>query len=244
MARITTFTLFRYKGFRNKFWALSQMGLAHRQLKCVPGQLFYKMLGTGKAGFSTSPDWTVYGLLQVWDTESAAEEFFRTHPQMKAFGAHTLQHLCLFMHPIRSRGQWNGGNPFKPSTHHGAEEGPIAVVTRATIRKRYLHRFWKYVPRSQRPLGSMPGLLYSKGIGETPFIDMATISLWESSEAMERYAYGTEAHRGAIQKTRQLGWYREELFARFRLYRAEGSWEGMPQFNVLMGGPDRTDKGR
>jgi len=244
MASITTFTLLRYKGFRNRFWALTQMGLAHRRLRSVPGQSFYKMLGTGKAGFSTSPDWAVYGLLQVWDGEAAAEDFFESHPQMQAFKACTSEYLCLFMQPIRSMGQWNGRNPFETSSYAAGVQGPIAVLTRATIRKRHLYRFWKYVPRSQRPLGKMPGLLYSKGIGETPFIDMATISLWESVAAMQHYAYGTDAHKGAIQKTRELGWYREELFARFSPYRAEGSWEDIPRLNDLMGGRDRTDKAR
>ena len=36
---------------------------------------FYKLLGTGSEGFSTWPDWSVYGLLQVWDSEALAESF-------------------------------------------------------------------------------------------------------------------------------------------------------------------------
>ncbi len=233
MTPITTFTLFRYKGFGNKFWALSQMGLAPRRLRKVDGASFYKMLGTGGSGFSTRPDWGVYALLQVWQSESAAEVFLDSHPVMQAFRQRAEESLSLFMYPVRSRGNWNGKNPFETGSETLPAEGPVAVLTRATIRKRHLFRFWRYVPTSQRPLGSMPGLIYSKGIGETPFIDMATISLWESAASMEAYAYGTDAHKGAIRKTRQLDWYREELFARFRPYRAMGSWEGIPVSALL-----------
>jgi heme-degrading monooxygenase HmoA len=233
MTATTTLSLFRYRGFSNAFWAFSQMGLAPRRLKNVPGMSFHKLLGTGSAGFSTWPDWSVYGLLQVWDSADAATAFFDTHPQIQAFQKKAEESLRIFMHPVRSKGVWNGRNPFAPGDETLPATGVTAVLTRATIKKRYLRRFWSYVPRSQQPLSAAEGLIYSKGVGETPFIDMATFSLWESAEAMQAYAYGTEAHLGAIRRTRELGWYREELFARFRPYRIEGSWEGIPGLHTL-----------
>lgn len=140
------------------------------------------------------------------------------------------------MKPLVSRGLWNGQNPFSVPQAPAGQSGAIAVLTRASIRKKYLYRFWKYVPHSQRPLEKSKGLLYSKGIGETPFIDMATFSLWESREAMQAYAYGTEAHREAIRRTRELGWYREELFARFRPYQIDGTWKDAPKLGRLKQG--------
>ena len=194
---------------------------------------FYKLLGTGSEGFSTWPDWSVYGLLQVWDTESLAGSFFRSHPQMGAFLNRSEESMRIFMKPIRSKGLWDGQNPFLHQEEPDEDSGPIAVLTRATIRKKYLLRFWKYVPHSQQPLGTSTGLLYSKGIGETPLTDMATFSLWENQEAMQAYAYGTDAHIGAIRKTRELGWYREELFARFRPYKIDGTWKDIPNLESL-----------
>ncbi len=229
----TTLTLFRYRGFSNAFWAFSQMGLAPRRLKDVPGMSFFKLLGTGSAGFSTWPDWSVYGLLQVWDEPEAATAFFDTHPQMRAFQKRSVESLRIFMQPVRSKGAWNGRNPFAPKDEMQPTPGVTAVLTRATIKKRYLRRFWSYVPRSQEPLSGAEGLIFSKGVGETPFIDMATFSLWERAEDMQAYAYGSEAHLGAIRRTRELGWYREELFARFRPYRIEGSWEGIRGLDTL-----------
>ena len=233
MSKTVTLTLFRYRGFRNTFWALSQMGLAHARLKGVPGMEFYKMLGTGSQGFSTWPDWSVYGLLQVWDSDTSADSFFCSHPQAHAFFHRSEESLRFYLKPLRSKGLWDGQNPFEHSEEPPEDAGPLAVLTRASIRKKHLVRFWKYVPHSQRPLGASPGLLYSKGIGETPFTDMATFSLWESREAMHAYAYGTAAHKEAIRKTRELGWYREELFARFRPFRVEGTWRDIPNLDAL-----------
>ena len=205
---------------------------------------FYKLLGTGSEGFSTRPDWSVYGLLQVWDTPSQAESFFSSHPQMTAFGNRSEESLRIFMKPIRSKGLWDGQNPFGIEQESPGDTGPIAVLTRATIRKKHLFRFWKYVPHSQKPLGMSPGLLFSKGVGETPFTDMATFSLWENQEAMQAYAYGTNAHKEAIRKTRELGWYREELFARFRPFRIEGAWQDIPRLDELREALRKEGSGR
>ncbi|MEJ2585285.1 MAG: DUF3291 domain-containing protein [Robiginitalea sp.] len=242
--KTVTVTLFRYRGFRNAFWALSQMGLAHRRMKKVPGMQFYKLLGTGSKGFSTWPDWTVYGLLQVWETGELADSFFSTHPQMRAFQARSEESLSIFMRPIRSKGLWDGQNPFLHKKESEEGTGPVAVLTRASIRKKFLLRFWRYVPHSQAPLETSEGLWYSKGIGETPFTDMATFSLWESRQAMQAYAYGTGAHLEAIRKTRELGWYREELFARFRPYRLEGSWKDIPNLEALKDALEKEHSGK
>jgi heme-degrading monooxygenase HmoA len=60
-------------------------------------------------------------------------------------------------------------------------------------------------------------MLYSKGVGEVPFLNMATFSVWKSAEAMKNFAYQSKEHLKAIKMTRELGWYSEELFARFVL---------------------------
>lgn len=67
---------------------------------------------------------------------------------------------------------------------------------------------------------------YTKGIGEVPIIQMATFSIWKSKESVSNFAYGSSEHRIAIQKTRELNWYKEELFARFKPYKSTGTWNG------------------
>ena len=45
----------------------------------------------------------------------------------------------------------------------------------------------------------------------------ATFSIWENQAAMQAYAYQNQAHRAVMQRTRAENWYREELFARFKV---------------------------
>ena len=57
-------------------------------------------------------------------------------------------------------------------------------------------------------------------------IQMATFSIWKNMEALKKFAYQSEAHKVAIQKTRELDWYSEEMFCRFQPYQSLGTWEG------------------
>ncbi|MFN5849688.1 MAG: DUF3291 domain-containing protein, partial [Chitinophagales bacterium] len=80
---------------------------------------------------------------------------------------------------------------------------------------------------SQRPIQQgCPGLIYTKGIGEAPLVQMATFSIWESAETLRNFAYNSPEHLEAIKKTRELDWYQEEMFARFQPYKSQGIWGG------------------
>ena len=223
--QITTLTLFRFEGFAQRLWAFGMMQFAHNPLQKVQGLAFYKLMGTGKARFNPLPDWGTYGILQVWDLQQHAEDFFENKNglfqryQNKASG-----YVTYFMKNIGSKGEWSGGNPFI-KTKEAIKEQRIAVITRATIKPKLLYKFWKYVPQSQTHLWDNPGLLYTKGIGEAPFTQMATFSIWKSLDALKEFAYKGAGHKEAIKKTRQLDWYKEELFARFSIEKILGSLE-------------------
>lgn len=243
MSQITTLTLFRFGNWRQRFWALSQMGLAPARLRGTEGMRFVKLLGTGAEGFSTKPDWSVYGVLQVWDGADSAETFFRSHSQFKRYLQKSEECLRIYMRPIKSKGHWNGVNPFEDTGLPEQGNSAIAVITRATIHKKFLRTFWKNVPDSQRPLKGIRGLIYTKGIGETPYIDMATFSLWTDQDAMTAYAYRTAAHQQVIRKTRELGWYKEELFARFNPYKIIGNWKDIPNLQAFRDSLNRKNTG-
>ena len=93
----------------------------------------------------------------------------------------------------------------------------VAVLTRATINWRRLWAFWRTVPAASRAAQGAEGLRFSLGLGELPLVRQATFSVWNSLTEMQRFAYHSEAHRVAIQRTRTERWYSEELFARFRV---------------------------
>jgi hypothetical protein len=92
-----------------------------------------------------------------------------------------------------------------------------------------LYKFWNYVPTSQKPLENNAGLIYTKGIGEVPFLQMATFSIWKNKDSLMQFAYGSKEHAAAIAKTKDLDWYSEELFSRFQPYKSIGFWKAMGQ---------------
>jgi len=143
---------------------------------------------------------------------------------IKSYQDHTNELWTLYLKNIKAHGAWSGGNPFKVNQNLDSENPHLAIITRATIKTSKLLTFWKYVPTSERPIVHNPGLIYTKGIGEVPIVQMATFSLWKNWDAVKQFAYESEEHRGAIQRTRELNWYKEELFARFQPYRSEGTW--------------------
>ncbi len=201
------------------------MQFAHVRLAEVNGMQFYKLMGSGKGlGFNPFPDWSVYAMLQVWDSEQDARQFFKQHTLMDDYRARTQETGTFFMKNLASHGKWSGQEPFLKGDNRLEENKPIAVITRATIKNSQLIRFWKYVPTAQRPIAQAKGLLYTKGIGEVPIKQMATFSLWDSLGSVKDYAYNSKEHATAITMTKQYDWYSEELFARFQVVDMLGSW--------------------
>jgi hypothetical protein len=220
--QITTITFFHYRGFINKVWAFGMMQFAHAPLANVPGLSFYKLMGSGKGfGFNPWPDWSTYCLLQVWESESKARQFFEHAELTKRYRARTENIRVFYMRNITSKGAWSGGNPFEVSESLDETNPKLGVITRATIRWSKLAKFWSYVPTSQKYLADAPGLIYTKGVGEAPIVQMATFSLWANKQALFDYAYRGKEHSKAIQMTRELDWYKEELFARFQVFGEE-----------------------
>ncbi|MFK7936966.1 MAG: DUF3291 domain-containing protein [Saprospiraceae bacterium] len=225
--QIVTLTFFRYTDFGAQFWAFGMMQFAHADLSKTKGLTFYKLMGSGKnAGFNPLPDWSTYALLQVWEDEAAANDFFQQSPLIQRYDQQSTERWTIYMRTIMARGEWSQQQPFAVSDNLSNEVPLLGVITRATIKWRQLYNFWKYVPTSHQKLLTNSGLIYTKGIGEVPALQMATFSLWKDAAALKKFAYEQKEHRVAIEKTRQLDWYKEELFARFQPYRSEGTWQG------------------
>lgn len=223
---ITTVSLLRFEGWKNQTWAFVQMGRGPGLFKQVAGLRFVKLLGSGDGeGFNRLPNFGVYAFLGSWDHAGAAEQFFNNHPVWQGFRQHTANVLTVYLDAMKAHGQWDGREPFTPTVAH-RKDGPVAVITRATIYPHMVPRFWKYVAPVSAAIQKHPEHLLSIGIGELPWFVQATFSLWTSAEAMREYAYQQPQHLEVVRKTRELGWYKEELFARFRPNRLEGSWPG------------------
>ena len=88
-------------------------------------------------------------------------------------------------------------------------------MTGARIFPIKIFRFWKSIPNASKEISKAKGVYFYKGIGEIPFLEQATISLWNSVEDVKEFAYKSKIHKNIIRKTKKENWYLEELFCRF-----------------------------
>ena len=219
MEQVTTLTFFSFKA--NKFWAFSQMAIAPNQLKNIKGLSFFKFLGTGGGqGFSLRPDFSTYAFLGVWDNLSTYKNCIESHPVFIGYKKKAIIQRDLVLSPIKSHGLWSGQNPFSNNAINSEQKSSnykAVVITRATLHWNRLFSFWKSVPTASKAIKNANGIYYYKGIGEWPFIQQATVSIWDNFESVTAFAYRDKAHADIVKKTRQMKWYKEDLFSRFHL---------------------------
>ncbi|HKK76706.1 MAG TPA: hypothetical protein VJ953_16635 [Saprospiraceae bacterium] len=237
---MVSITFFEFDGLKERWWGFRQMGLAAEQLAEVSGLQFSKMLGSGSGnGFSIWPNFGVYGLLGVWDDEAKARYFIAESSFMEAFRQKARSVWTVFMRTAVAHGAWDGQTPFESSTPYDKDQ-LVAVITRATIRPKKLWQFWRFVPPVSRSMSEhKEGLLFSVGIGELPLIQQATFSLWENSHLMQQFAYKSHQHKRVVKRTRELDWYKEELFARFHPFDTFGDWKGENLLQNFLAKPPR-----
>lgn len=233
MSEVTTVTLLRYAGLRNRAWIFSQMGrmpgfLLASPLAGTAGLRFGRLLGSGAGnGFGLQPNLSVYAFLGHWTRREAAEAFFDSHPWWQDSLARTTEHATFYLEPTMTHGEWGGQRPFTPQPEKHEPTAPVAVITRATIRPHKLIDFWRYVPRTSASVYQHPERKLSIGIGEYPVFMQATFSLWTSGKAMRDFAYKSAHHKEVVRLTRKRDWYSEEMFTRFRVLSFAGSWKGL-----------------
>lgn len=198
---------------------------ARAKLNTIEGLKFYKLLGTGGGNsFQIYPNFSVFGILGVWETEDNAEKFIDQSNVFAAYTKRSSEQKTFYMNVRQAEGKWSGKNPFTPIKEGNLDSKPVAVITRATIRPSQLISFWKRVPSVSDSIVDHEDMLFSTGIGEWPIIQQATFSVWTSEAAMKAAIYGNKKHNEVIKLTRTKNWYSEELFARFTPYRERGSW--------------------
>lgn len=211
------------------------MAIFHLTLSANKKISFYKLLGCGKNGtFSKMPDWRQWGILSVTDIanepkladESALTAGLYGHFIAAWWRFFKCTKWTVVLEPIEGHGKWDGKDVFGQLPGTSEYAGPIAVLTRATIRLPKLSDFWRHADAISKQLSNAEGLLTTLGIGEVPWIKQATFSIWKNKESMKAFAYKMKEHTEVIRKTRQESWYSEEMFVRFKIIASEGSIPG------------------
>lgn len=230
---IATLAFFRYASVADRLWAFGQMARARGPLRRVPDIGFHKLFGSGsEEGFHPAPNFGVYGIMATWPSAECAEARWRDSAVFRAMRARAAEAAALHLKPVRAWGQWAGAEPFGPQPsetappHNGQ---PFAVLTRATVKLSHVRAFWRRTPAIRRDVRAADAIRFRIGLGESPWTNQVTFSVWSDFEAMRAFAYREGGpHRAAIDAVRRGDWFREELYARFQILSADGAWDGEP----------------
>ena len=218
-------SLFRFGGLYARLWAFAQMGLARGPLRRLPGLVSWKLCGSGTGeGFTPVPNTGVYAILCSWRDEATARQATQHARPFTDWRQHAAEDWTLFLAPTSVRGVWGGSAPFHVSAEAG--EGPLAALTRATVRPARALQFWRRVPNISRAIGTDPRVAFKIGIGEVPWLHQVTFSIWPDTSSMAAFARADGPHARAIRAVRDGNWFSEELYARFRILGDIGSWDG------------------
>ncbi len=220
-----TLSFFRFDTLTARLWAFAMMGLARPAMRRIPGIGFWKLCGSGTGeGFTPVPNTGVYAILATWPDVDAARRQIGISPVFRKYMRRASEAWTVYLVPESSRGAWAGVAPFAPRP--GGSAGPIAALTRASVRPHKALRFWRRVPDISAMIGSDPNVAFKIGIGEVPLLHQVTFSIWPDSASMAAFARLNGPHAQAIRAVREGNWFREELYARFRVVGDQGSWRG------------------
>ncbi|HBV55556.1 MAG TPA: spheroidene monooxygenase [Rhodobacteraceae bacterium] len=226
---VVTLSLFRFPSLPARLWVLGQMALAPRALRQDTRCQFFKLCGSGTGeGFTPRPNWQVWSILASWPDAETAQAAILDNPVYTKWAARAREQFSLFLSPTSVRGLWSGEQPFALAAppQAFAATGPIAILTRATLRPRHSLRFWKRVPKISEAIGRDPNVSFKIGIGEVPFLHQVTFSVWPDVASMSAFAHRDGPHAQAIRAVRAGDWFSEELYARFHVFGTSGHWSG------------------
>ena len=226
MSQTTTISFFRFERWRDRAWALGMMGAARLSMTRIPDLGFWKLCGSGTGeGFTPVPNTAVYAILCTWPDLETAQSRLATEHLFDRYRKRATEHWTIFLATASARGAWSGQQPFSPVLE--PKSGPVAALTRATLKPRIAHRFWGQVPDVSRMIGSDPNVMFKIGIGEVPWLHQVTFSIWPGVAEMAEFARSNGPHADAIRAVRDGAWFREELYARFSILGENGTWGGV-----------------
>jgi spheroidene monooxygenase len=208
-----------------RLWGWSRMAFGRAALMRARGVRFAKMLGAGAdGGFSLArPSASIQGAFCVLADDAAAAAFVADDGPLAPWRARSREWLSMRLRACSSRGSWSGMR-LSASVPLPAY-GPVASLTRASIRPARAAAFWRMQPAAERALAQARGCRLSVGVGEAPVLRQATFTVWDDAAAMDAYARGG-AHLEAIRAAAAGAFFSESMFVRFVPFDARGTWRG------------------
>jgi hypothetical protein len=208
----------------SRLWGWSRIVKGPGALRAVPGLVFSKVLGSGhEGGFGLRPSASRQGLFALFESAQAAANFVAKSALVQDYRDRSREFCWVTLQTWSCRGSWDGY-----SLQVRAEEpltGPVAALTRASIKLSKAPAFWRHAPPSEIALAKVKGCQLAVGLGEAPFFRQVTFSIWDSVADMNAYAR-SGSHLEAIQAAAQNDFFSESMFARFVPVNVEGQWHG------------------
>lgn len=205
-------------------WGLSRYVLGSLPFSGAPGLQFCKVLGSGfNGGFSTKPSLTKQGFFCVFDNEEHAASFLKNASVFRAYQDHSSEIFTASLQAYSSRGSWSHFSIKSLTTE--PIDGPIASLTRASIRPTKALQFWSMAKPAEDSINNASGKILTAGLGEAPYLRQATFTIWNNEQSLNDYAQ-KGAHLAAIKSAYTNNYFSESMFTRFIVKSARGMWQG------------------
>jgi len=152
VSQIVSLSLFRFDRTRDRLWAFAMMGIARLSLPRTPDIGFWKLCGSGTGeGFTPIPNFGVYAILATWPDHDTARERVVSAPIFQRYRSRSAEDWTVFLSPTSTKGEWSGVAPFMIGEE---QDGPLAALTRATVKPSIAAQFWKRVPDISSVIGN------------------------------------------------------------------------------------------
>lgn len=210
-------------------WGWLRLVAGATPYKEVPGLTSLKVMGSGHGGgFSLRPSATHQGLICTFSHLDLALNFLDS-PWVQAYRQRAREFWSGVLTVQSARGHWDKQS-WQPTTEPALQgqaqtQGPLAVLTRASIVPTKAMAFWRYAPAAQAELSESPGCMLAMGLGEAPLVRQCTFSLWQDTAAMVQYAH-QGAHQLASAAAYKHQYFSESLFVRMQVLQMSGVWKG------------------
>jgi len=174
-------------------------------------------------GIKAPPQFGRLAFVGFWDDEKAIDSFEST----RHFGGLFADGFSVRAEPLRAHGSWPGLPDDVPAGRHTEYGGVSLVLTLGRLRATRVPAFFKASARAEASLLKAPGVVWATALARPPFV--STCSLWESTTALSRYAYGNAdaGHPDAIHADASSGgFHHQSAFIRFRPFAVSGHLDG------------------